>query len=201
MKTNYIKFLMIVLLMFLTSVVSAKELKSDELNYVVTIPSGWTIVFQNQAGFSIASPDRKNTVILLIQKAGFSILNSNSIARFERDLIKAGSTKISSKNFVIDGVPAYQTIFGIGKVPFTSSFIDRLIIANNKLYNLQAMHDGGDIDQDPYIQEILTSFHFLQPPKPPIDSFWGRFGSFVLKSAIFIVVIVIIFVWARRKSI
>jgi predicted Zn-dependent protease len=174
MKMNFMKRLIFGLtFILLASVASAKELKSDELNYSITIPDGWTVTFQNSAGFSIASQDAKKTVTLIIRSVNIATLDSNSIAVFEQDMLKAGSPKVSSKNFTIDGVPAYETIHSIGKTPFESSLVIHQIIANHKLYNLQAMHGGGDVTQDSDIQGGLASFHFLQPPKPSRFNFLG----------------------------
>ena len=103
---------------------------------------------------------------LLVRNSNYPTLDSNSIAAIEKDLFKAGSKKVSSRNFTIDGVPAYETIHIIGKPPFASTFVTHLTIANNKLYNLQATHIGGDVTRDAEIQEGLVSFHFLQRPKP-----------------------------------
>jgi hypothetical protein len=114
---------------FLASLASAKELKSDELNCGIIIPDGWTVVFQNQAGFSVASQDRKRTMTLLIRGADFSQLDSNSVAIIDRDFLKVGCTKISSRIFTIDGIPAYEIVQQIGKAPFASSYVDHIIIA------------------------------------------------------------------------
>jgi len=157
----------------LVSLASAKELKSDELNYVITVPDGWTVDFQNSAGFSIQIPPGKKTVTLLIRNVSFATLDSNSLAVFQKDMLKAGSEKVSSTNFIINGVPAYETVQRIGKAPFASLFIYRSIIANNKLYFLGASYMNGDPTQDSEIQECLASFHFLQPPKPSRFSFLG----------------------------
>jgi hypothetical protein len=146
MKTNPIKYAIISLtFILLASLAKASDLKSDELNYVTTVPDGWTVTFQNEAGFSIASPDKKKTVTLLVRKADFKTLDSDSIAAIEQGFVQAGSQKVSSKNFTIDGVPAYEIILSIGKAPFATTFVNHLIIADGKLYSLQGMHMGGDV--------------------------------------------------------
>jgi predicted Zn-dependent protease len=162
----------------LVSLASAKELKSDELNYTITVSDGWTIDFQNSAGFSIQIPPGKKSVILLIRNAGFAKQDSNSIAVFEKDLLKAGSEQISSTNFTIDGVPAYETVQRVGKAPFASLFIYHIVVANHKLYFLAASYMNGDPTQDSEIQECLASFHFLRPPKP------SRLGSLGVKLSV-----------------
>ena len=176
--------------------VFALELKSDDLNYAITIPDGWTLTFQNSAGFSVASQDTKKTITLLIRKVSSAVIDSNSIGEFERDMLKAGSQKVSSTNFTVDGVPAYETIHSIGKAPFASSFIVHSMIANHKLYHLQAMHGGGDVTQDSDMLEAFASFHFLQPPKPP-GSF--GFGSLGVKIAILGIIIVAVFLVIRSR--
>ena len=171
MKANSIKHTIIGLTsIFLVSLASASELKSDELNYTTTIPDGWTVTFQNEAGFSVASSDKKKTLTLLVRKGVSGKLDSDTIAGIERGLLQAGSQKVSSTNFMVDGIPAYEAIYSVGKAPFASSFVTFLIIANGKLYSLQGMHMGGDVTQDSDIQEALASFHFLQPPKPSASS-------------------------------
>jgi len=194
MKMNFIKRLIFGLaFILLAAVASAKELKSDELNYIITIPDGWTVDFQNSAGFSIQIPPGKKTVTLLIRNAGFATQDSNSIAVFEKDLLKAGSEQVSSTNFTIDGVPAYETVQRIGKAPFASIFIYRLIIADNKLYFLSASYMNGDPTQDSEIQQCLASFHFLQPPKP------SRFNFLGMNLTVVGIIIAGIIFWAIRS--
>jgi hypothetical protein len=193
MKTSSIRYWIVSLtFIFLASLAKASDLKSDELNYVATVPDGWAVTFQNEAGFSIASPDKKKTMTLLIRKANYTTLDSDSIAGIEQDFFQAGSQKVSSRTFTIDGVRAYEIILSIGKAPFASSFVNHLIIADGKLYSLQGMHMGGDVSQDSDIQGGLASFHFLQPPKPPTSS---RFGSLMLKLAIPSIVIIGLLFW------
>ena len=201
MKTNPIRYAIISLtFILLASLAKASDLKSDELNYVTIVPDGWTVTFQNEAGFSIASPDRKKTMTLLIRKVSYTTLDSDSIAAIEQDFLQAGSQKVSSRNFTIDGVPAYEIILSIGKAPFASSFVNHLIIADGKLYSLQGMHMGGDVTKDSDMQAGLASFHFLQPPKPLASS---RFGSLRLKLAIpgVIVIVGLLFWVVRRRAV
>jgi predicted Zn-dependent protease len=177
----------------LAAVASAKELKSDELNYGITVPDGWTVDFQNSAGFSIQIPSGKKVVTLLIRNVGFAMQDSNSIAVFEKDLLKAGSQQVSSTNFTIEGVSAYETVQRIGKAPYASLFIYRLIIADNKLYFLSASYMNGDPTQDSEIQQCLASFHFLQKPKP------SMIGSLGVKVSVVGIIIVGIVFWVIRS--
>ncbi|MGA3268474.1 MAG: hypothetical protein ABSE16_16825 [Verrucomicrobiota bacterium] len=182
----------IISLMFLLSVslASASELKSDEHNYAITVSNGWTVDFQNVAGFSINSPDNKKTITLLIHKVNDAMLESGAIAQFEQGLTQAGSQIVSSTNFTVSGVPAHETVYSIGKAPFASSSVTLLTVADGKLYELAGMHSGDDVTRDSDIQEAFASFHFLQPPKPPSASFVWRFGPLGVKVAILGVVIV-----------
>ncbi len=175
------------------SLASAKELKSDELNYVISVPDGWTVTFQNSVGFSVASPDGKRTTTLLIRNANFEKLDSNSVATIEQDFLKAGSEKVSSKNFAIDGIPAHEIVYRVGKAPFASWFVDYIIIANNKLYFLGAGYAGGDVTQDSEIQGGLASFHFLQQPKS------SRIGSLGVKLTVVGIIIIGIVFWVIRS--
>ena len=152
--------------LLLVSFASGKELKSDELNYSIAVPDGWTVTFQNAAGCSIASADGKQTMTLLIRNSDSATLDSTTTAEIEQSLIKAGAKKVSSKNFTIGGVPAYELVYSIGKSPFASTTVTHLMIANSKLYNLSGMHIGGNVLQDAELCKGLASFHFLQPPKP-----------------------------------
>lgn len=194
MKINFIRYSVFSLaFILLAAVASAKELKSDELNYTIIVPDGWIVDFQNSAGFSIQIPPGKKVVTLLIRNAGFATQDSNSIAVFEKDLLKAGSEQVSSTNFTIDGVPAYETVQRIVKAPFASLFIYRLIIADNKLYFLSASYMNGDPRQDSEIQQCLASFHFLQPPKP------SRFNFLGVKLTVVGIIIAGIIFWAIRS--
>ena len=175
---NFIRYSVYSLAFILfVSLASAKELKSDELNYAVTIPDGWTVTFQNFAGFSIASQDGKKTITLLVRSNANDVLDPGSIAIVEQGLQKAGAQIVSSRNFMIDGVPAYENVFRVGKTPYASSFVVHQIIADNKFYSLQSGYMGGDAAQDSGMQEALASFHFLQPPKPSKPSGSGGFAS------------------------
>ena len=186
----------------LATLATAKEIKSDELNYTITVPDGWTVDFQNSVGFTIYSPGKHNrTITLLTARQGArnfpTGLDSTSLAEYEQGLQKAGSTKISSKNFIIDGIPAYETVQQIGKTPYETVFIYHLIIADNKLYFLSGSFGGGDATTDSEIQEGLASFHFLQPPKPPSTT---RFGSLGEKLAIFGIIVVGIVFWMIQRQ-
>lgn len=197
MKTNPIKCSIVSLTFILAApLASASELKSDEHNYAITVPNGWTVDFQNAAGFSINSPDKKKTVALLIHKVNDAVLESGAIAQFEQGLTQAGSQIVSSTNFTVDGVPAHETVYTIGKVPFASSSATLLTVADSKLYELGGMHSGGDVTRDSDVQEAFASFHFLQPPKPSASS---KFGSLGLKLAIPGVIIVGVLFWVVRK--
>jgi len=194
MKMKFIKHSIFSLtFILLAAVASAKELKSDELNYVITVPDGWTVDFQNSAGFLIQIPPGKKVVTLLIRNAGFATQDSNSIAVFEKDLLKAGSEQVSSTNFTINGVPVYETVQRIGKATFASLFIYRLIIADNKLYFLSASYMNGDPTQDSEIQQCLASFHFLHPPKP------SRFNFLKVKLTVVGIIIAGIIFWMIRS--
>jgi len=194
MKMNFIRYSVFSLaFILLASLASAKELKSNELNYTITVPDGWTVTFQNSAGFSVQIPPGKKTVTLLIRNAGFGTLDSNSVAVFEKDLLKGGAQNVSSKNITIDGVPAFETVYCVGKTPYATSFDDYQIIINNKLYFLAGSASYGDGTQDSEIKEMLASFHFLQPPKP------SRFGSLGVKLAVAAIIVAGITFWVIRS--
>ncbi len=196
MKTNTIRYSIIgVTFVLLASLVSASDLKSDEHNYAIAVPDGWTVDFQNTAGFSIYSPDKKKSVTLLIRK-GVAKLDPASMSHLEQGMSQAGAQTVSSTNLTLNGVPAYETIQIIGKAPFASSLVILMTVADGKYYHLQGMHIGGDVTRDSDIQEAFASFHFLQPPKPPASS---KFGSLGLKLAVLGVIIVGVLVWMVRK--
>ncbi|MBE0545702.1 MAG: hypothetical protein IH623_30590 [Verrucomicrobia bacterium] len=171
MKANFIGSSLVGLAVVLSvSPVPARELRSDDLNYAITIPDGWTVVFQSGTGFSIASPDQSRTITLLVSKAGSGALDSDTLAEIQRGLLLTGSEKVSDRKFTVDGASAYETIHRFGKPPFASSFVGHLILASGKLYNLQGTHLGGDAAHAADIQAGLSSFRFLRAPKPPASS-------------------------------
>jgi predicted Zn-dependent protease len=194
MKMNFIRRSIFSLaFILLASLASAKELKSDELNYVITVPDGWTVTFQNAAGFEFSSPDRKKDMSLLIRNVNFGTLDSNSVAVFEKDLLKTGAQNISSKNITIDEVPAFETVYCLGKAPYATSFDVYQTIINNKLYYLGGAASYGDGTQDSEIKGVLASFHFLQQPKP------SRIGSFGVKLTVVGFIMVGIAFWVIRS--
>lgn len=197
MKANPIKSTIISLTFtLLASLASAEVLKSDEHNYAITVPDSWSVTFQNSAGLSLASPDRKKTITLVLRKVSYTTLDSNSIAKVERGFIQAGAQKASSRSLTIDGIPAYEIALSMGKAPYGSTFLARQIVADGKLYSLQGMHLGGDVMQDADIQAGLDSFHFLQPPKPSTSS---KSISLGLMLAIGGVIVVGLLFWEVRR--
>jgi hypothetical protein len=199
MKAGSIARLMVgFMFVYVVSPALADELRSDDLNYAITLPKAWRVDFQNEAGFLIASPDQSQTITLLVNRTGPRSLDAKTIEEIERGLLQANSEKVSSRNFTIDGVPAYETIHRVGKAPFTSSFVNHLFIADGRLYSLQGIWIGGDISHARGIQEGLARFRFLQPPKPPSSS--GAGGNGVLW-VIVIILCVGIMSWVfRRRS-
>ncbi len=181
--------------MLLASLVSASELKSDEHNYSVTVPDGWTVDFQNTAGFSIYSLDKKKSMTLLIHK-GVTKLDPTSMSQFEQGMSQAGAQTVSSTNLTLDGVPAYETVQTIGKAPFASSLVILMTVADGKYYHLQGMHSGGDVTRDSDIQGAFTSFHFLQPPKPPVSSKFDSLGLILVVAGVIVGGLVF---WVVRK--
>lgn len=182
--------------MLLSSLVSASELKSDELNYTVTVPDGWTVEFQNEAGFAINSPDKRKTVALLIRKGAYTRLDQASESQFEKAISKAGAQTVSSTNLTLDGVPAFETVQTIGKAPFASSFVILRTVADGKYYHLQGMNSGGDVTHDSDIKEAFASFHFLQPPKLSVAS---KFGSLGFMLPVGGVIVAGLLFWVARK--
>jgi hypothetical protein len=143
MKTYLIKYsLLILIFVCSTSHVFALDLKSEDGNYTFTVPGTWTLTFQNQAGFSIASSNGKRTMTLLIANARSGKLDPSFIAKFEQAVQRAGAEKVSSKMFAIDGVPAYEIVQRIGKSPFATVMIDHQIIANNRVLHPSRVSHG-----------------------------------------------------------
>jgi len=124
---------------------------------------------------------------LLIAKARSGKFNPGSVAAIERGFQKAGAQKVSSKMFVIGGVPAYEIVQRIGKPPFATVMEDHQVIADGKLYEFHASIMGGDVTADSEMQEGLASFHFLVPPKPPRSFSFGSIGMMIAISGAIIV--------------
>jgi len=186
----------------LASVASAKELKSDQLNYVVTVPDTWTVKSQDQTGFYVTSQDGKRSVDLAIVPAPFANFDSNYITKYEQILKKVHNLQlVSSKVFTIDGAPAYENIQRLGTVSIASVKVEHQIFADGRLYGLDTLVIGGDATQDSDLQEALNSFHFLHTPKPSGSFGFGGFGSLGVKLAIIGIIIAGIVFWAiqRRK--
>ena len=196
MKPNFIRCLFFSLAFILSaSSIFAIELKSDDGNYIVTVPGTWTVSFQNQSGFSISSSDGSRTMTLITANIGSGKLDSSYITEFEQKLLKAGLKKISSRMFTIDGVPAYEIIQRSGKAQYASVMVDHQIIANSKLYGLHASVMGGDATRDSEMQAGLASFHFLQQPKP------SRVGSLGVKlTVVGIIIAGIVFFVVRSRT-
>lgn len=152
------------------SALSAIELKSGTLNYSVTVPDGWSVQFQNSSGFSIVSSDKKETVTLMVTRSYFGALDRSTAAAVERSFHRAGMTIISSTNFTLaGGVPVYQTVQSMGNPPFLSTFLDKIISTDGQIYDIGALHIGGQVTEDADVERILASFHFLNAPAPAHD--------------------------------
>jgi hypothetical protein len=199
MKINFIKRLIFGLaFIFLASVASAKELKSDELNYVVTVPDDWIVKSQDSTGFYTTSQDGKRQMSLAAGYAPFAKFDSNYIAQYEQVLRKVHHLQlVSSKVFTIDGAPAYENIQRMGEGSIASVQVEHQIFADGRLYMLSTVVIGGDATQDSELQAGLASFHFLHPPK--ISA--GRFGFLGVKLSVVGIIIAGIVFWAiqRRK--
>jgi hypothetical protein len=197
MNTKLIRYSFFSLAFILSAFSSfALELKSEDLNYIVTIPGTWTVQSQDQTGFYIKSQDGKKALSLVIIPARFAI-DSDYIARIEQVMKKVHNLElVSSKIFTIDGVPAYEDIQRLGEAPIASVKVEHQIIAGGRLYSLDSVIFGGDATQDSELQAGLASFHFLHQPKPP-----GKFGfgSLGVKLAILGVIIVSIFLVIRSR--
>jgi hypothetical protein len=187
-------------LTFTFSVVSAfaVELKSDSLNYTITIPDTWTIKSQDQTGFYAKSQDGNRDINLAVIRATFARLDSSYISSYEQVLKQTHHLQlVSSRVFTNDGVRVYENIQKIGEGSAASVKVECQILADGRFYNLSAVRFGGGTTQDPEIEAALTSFHFLHTPKPG-----GVFG-FALAGilAVLAVIIVAVFIVVRSRII
>ncbi len=198
MNTKLIRYSFFSLAFILSAFSSlALDLKSEDLNFTITIPDTWTVKSQDQTGFYIESQDGKRSVGLVIVPAPFARFDSSYIAKYEQVLKKVHHLElVSSKVFTIDGVPAYENIQRIGKAPNASVKVEHQMFADGRLYQLDLMALGGDATQDSDMQAGLASFHFLHQPKPP--SIFG-FGSLAVKLAILGVIVAGIFFVVRSR--
>ena len=168
MKISFNTLLLFSYVFLSTLLASAEEFKSDELNYAMLIPSGWAVTFQNSAGFSVASADKREIVTLLIPNEYVTSLSSDSISSMVKGFLAAGCREVSRTNFLIGRVLAYRLAGFVGKKkPSASAFIFQMMLADHRLYCLHGCHFGGDISEDSEIQEAIASFHFLRQPEPP----------------------------------
>lgn len=188
-------------LIFSTTSAFAAELKSDALNYSITVPDTWTVKSQDQTGFYVKSQDGNRDIILVVTHATTARLDSSYIAQYERVLEQARQTQLlSSRVFTSDGVRVYENIQRIGKGLTASVKIERQLLADGRFYVLSALRLSGDTNQDTEIQAALSSFHFLSAPKPPISFGFGRFGLLGVV-AVLVVIGVGVFLVARRRQI
>jgi len=196
---NFMKYLIIGLAFILSaSSVFALELKSDDLNYIVTIPGTWTVKSQDSTGFYIKSQDGKEREMFLAAGyAPFAKFDSSYIAKYEQVLKKTHHVQlISSKVFTIDGAPAYENIQRLGEGSIASIQVEHQIFADGRLYMLSTVVIGGDATQDSELQAGLASFHFLHPPK--ISA--GRFGFLGVKLTIVGIILVGTIFWVIRSQ-
>jgi hypothetical protein len=200
MKVNFIRRSIFSLVFILSaSSVFALELKSDDLNYIITIPGIWTVKSQDSTGFYIKSQDGKERMFLAAGYAPFAKFDSNYIAQYEQVLQKNHHVQlISSKVFTIDGAPAYENIQRLGNGSFASVQVEHQIFADGRLYMLSTVVIGGDATQDSELQAGLASFHFLHTPK--LSS--GKFGSLGVKlTVVGIIIAGIVFLAIQRRKI
>jgi hypothetical protein len=155
----------------------AAELKSDDLNFTITVPDAWTVKSQDQTGFYVKSQDGNKDMNLAVIRATFAKLDSSYIAQYEQVLKQTRHLQlVSSRIFTNDGVQVYENIQRIGEGSAASVKVERQILADGRFYSLTAVRFGGDATQDPEIQAALTSFHFLHAPKPPSSFGFGGLG-------------------------
>ena len=194
---NTIIRLLSLTLIFSAVSVFAAELKSDDLNFTITVPDTWTVKSQDQTGFYVKSQDGSRDMNLAVIRATFARLDSSYIAKYEQVLKQTRHLQlVSSRVFTNDGVQVYENIQRIGEGSAASVKVERQILADGRFYALSAVRFGGDATQDAEIQAALGSFHFLHQPKPP-----GMFGysSLALKLAILGVIIAGVFLVIRSR--
>ncbi len=197
MSTCFIRFSSFALI-FSAFTAFALELKSDDLNYIFTIPGTWTVKSQDHTGFYIESQDGNRNVNLVTMATPFARFDSNYIAKYEQVLKKIHHLQlVSSRLFTIDGVPAYENIQRFGEGRIVSVKVEHQIFADGRLYQLEGVVIGGDATQDSELQAGLASFHFLHPPK---HSVWrlGLIGVNLAIPAIIIAGIVFVVIRSRR---
>ena len=175
----------------------AVELKSDALNFTITIPDTWTVKSQDQTGFYVKSQDGNRDMNLAVIRAAFAKLDSDYITKYEQILKQTRHLQlVSSGVFTNDGVQVYENIQRIGEGSAASVKVERQILADGRFYSLTAVRFGGDATQDPEIQAALTSFHFLRTPKPG-----GAFGFGIAGTlAVLAVIIVVVFFVVRSRQ-
>ena len=191
-----IRFLSLTFIFSATSTF-AVELKSDALNFTITVPDTWTVKSQDQTGFYVKSQDGNRNMSLVAMRAPLMRLDSSYIAKYEQVLKQTRHLQLlSSRVFTNDGVQVYENIQRLGEAAAASVQIERQILADGRFYTLSAMVIGGDATQDPEIQAALTSFHFLHAPKPGGAFGFGLAGTL----AVLAVIIVVVFFAVRSRK-
>jgi hypothetical protein len=154
-----------------------QEREFANYNCAVTIPDGWQKMtnLPPQPGLigAFARPDKTRLVMLVVDTQSHlsGPLDDRSVSEFERGLERSGGgNRVSGKFIEIGGIKAYERLGQAAVKGKTVSILLQVLVADGKVYSLQGMRFDGDVDRDPEIRGIFTSFRFITPPAAPTAS-------------------------------
>ena len=219
-------------ILFTSSAPGAARTWEDKKHHVsleVDESAGWKIMDpdpQKRMLFVAAQPGDPPPLSVILLWApvalGEDSINQHFITNFEagqRDSMRKGGgkvTKLSSRRFKMDGVPAYENAHQIEARGMKLQQVTRVTMANGRLYMLMGQGIGLDIERDRLVLPLMNSFKFTKKPgfKPfDVPNAGGEAGGVVDKDSeayqigflvgqIFIgaLVLVLIIYLLRRKS-
>lgn len=172
----------------------AEEWKSTTLNCALDLPAGWEA--DPEAPTEFASADGQTQLALLVStNAGFQAVNPLFVKTFEHTLRMADGLNISTRELEHGGLPACEATYDVVLDDEPVRAITRVIIAEGRIYNLQAISFSGDVTTNADVKKLFASFRFLPSLEDPITSkeSTGRFSNRNLELLLVIVVIALLF--------
>lgn len=153
--------------------VVAQEKTFPEYNCAITPPAGWHQMtnLPPQKVFCAGFRNSSETLLLMLIIADVhklsGPLDDQTVDGIEKGLESSGMGKRDSGKFIeIAGIKSYERTGHVLAQGKNSSTITQMVLADGKLYSINAMRTDGSASDDPTIRAALGSFRFITPPSP-----------------------------------
>ena len=150
----------------------AAEWRSETINCAITFPETWRepVPPGGNVRALYQSADGTKTVALLVEPVaspGLTRVDPKFNEEFKRAFASGKGAVLAARDIQLAGLPAYEVLGRTALGIYSVSIVVRVVIADGRVYQLQASKTGSGVLQDAELQQCLGSFRFLQPPRSP----------------------------------